>query len=338
MLRYLGRQANKVDHKPTAYLSTTLPPTWELGAGASVPEQCNLARRQQCDQIRRNTTMHDPGEIGTLIMVTDSTTSNALIPNRAEWMVRWFQWYATRYIRKHFHALRLSKTSAEVPKTDQPIIIALNHPAWWDPLICVVLSPRFGPKKHYAPIDAQAIEKYRFFRKLGFFGVEPDSTRGAIQFLRTADAIFSQTDAMLWVTAQGQFTDVRQRPIRIRPGIGHVAARLGRGWLVPLAIEYPFWQERTPEILVRFGPTLDLSDPTITTGKAWTERIEAAMTDNQDRLAAEAIERDPARFEVLHSGKVGIGGIYDMWRRLKAWIAGKKFDPSHASATTERSI
>ena len=48
-----------------------------------------------------------------------------------------------------------------------------------------------------------------------------------------------------------------------------------------------------------------------------------------DQLAADALSRDPARFEPLVSGAAGIGGIYDLWRRAKALVRGEQFQPQH---------
>lgn len=248
---------------------------------------------------------------------------------RRAWFYRGFRdRYALRYVRKHFHAVRFSRGSAPLPVGDAPIIIVLNHPAWWDPMICTVLSPRLEPREQYAAIDAVAVEKYGFFRWLGFFGVDTTSLRGAASFLRTATALMSQPNRVLWVTAQGRFCDVRTRPLDLRAGVGHLAARLERGYVVPLAIEYVFWSESTPEALVRFGEPLDLS-AVRGTGREWTARIETALTQTLDALNGEAMARDPEVFDTVLGGAVGVGGFYDVWRRMKAWARGRRFDPAH---------
>src|SRR5207237_12126 len=145
--------------------------------------------------------------------------------------------------------------------------------------------------------------------------------------------ILSQPGRVFWVTAQGRFTDVRERPLGLRSGVGHLAARLDRGVVVPLAIEYAFWNERTPEALARFGEPLRIAHHPGLGGKEWTRLIEDALTRTLDTLSVEAISRDPDRFTELVSGRVGVGGVYDLWRRLKAWARGERFDPSHAAAT-----
>src|ERR671912_485639 len=68
-----------------------------------------------------------------------------------------------------------------------------------------------------APLGAAMLRKYRFFSRLGFFGVD-QTPRGAAAFLRTAGAICRGPNTAVWVTAEGEFSDVRRRPLRLRPG------------------------------------------------------------------------------------------------------------------------
>jgi 1-acyl-sn-glycerol-3-phosphate acyltransferase len=257
--------------------------------------------------------------------------SPAELPRRWMWLVRGFKRYAARYVRRHFHAVRLSNTSHPVPDTDEPLLLVLNHPSWWDPLIGVVLSAPLGDRDQFAAIDAAAVRQYPFFRRLGFVGVDTATLRGAAGFLRVGRAVLSVPRRAFWVTAQGRFADVRERPLGLRSGVGHLAARLDRGVIVPVALEYAFWTERTPEALARFGEPLRVEGHPGLGGREWTARIEDALTHTLDRLNAETMTRDPAKFTVLLSGKTGVGGVYDLWRRAKAWARGERFDPSHGA-------
>ena len=113
------------------------------------------------------------------------------LPPRWLWLFRLFQRYSVRYVRRHFHALRLSKASHPLPDTDEPVLLVLNHTAWWDPMVCLVLSRAFAGRDQFAAIDAAAVKQYPFFTKLGFVGVDTTSLRGAAEFLRTGLAILS---------------------------------------------------------------------------------------------------------------------------------------------------
>ena len=75
-----------------------------------------------------------------------------------------------------------------------PVLIVLNHPSWWDPMIGLVLSRTFADRDQYAAIDAVAVKRYGFFKKLGFVGVDTKSLRGAAEFLRTGKSILSRTE------------------------------------------------------------------------------------------------------------------------------------------------
>jgi hypothetical protein len=133
----------------------------------------------------------------------------------------------------------------------------------------------------------------------------------------------------MWITAQGRFVDPRVRPIDLRPGVGHIASKLKAGLVVPAAVEYPFWSERTPVALARVGQPLIIDSNSPRTAKEWTSVIENALTLAQDQLAVEAISRDPALFTPLVMGKAGTHGVYDIWRRMKAWLRGQRFDAAH---------
>ncbi len=212
---------------------------------------------------------------------------------------------------------------------DAPLIVVLNHPAWWDPMVGVLLAKRLFPDRpHYAPIDAEALKKYRVLGKLGFFGVEQGTLSGARDFLASCQSIFERShNAVIWVTAQGGFTDPRRRPVSIKSGVAHLATRVKAGGVLPLAIEYPFWNECYPEVLARFGELLPLSDRRGT--EEWEVSIAGALESTMDALSEIALLRDPRRFETLLTGSVGEGGLYDAFRRISTWFRGEQFHPGH---------
>ena len=115
----------------------------------------------------------------------------------------------------------------------------------------VVIRAWFKERQLYAPIDAAMLKKYRMFSKMGFFGVEKDTRKGAVDFLRHSTNILSKPNAILAVTAQGRFADVRERPAGIKRGLGHLSLRVADAVFIPACIEYVFWEEKLPEILVQ---------------------------------------------------------------------------------------
>lgn len=275
-------------------------------------------------------------------MPTQDAPPSSLPPVSAT-LWRWFTWYARRYVRRHFQAVRLAWPG--LPKLDPaaPLLIYLNHPSWWDPLTCLVIAS--GPMKarhHRAPIDAAALGKYNFFEKLGFFGVERDTAAGARTFLRIGGAILRQPGGTLWVPAQGHFTDPRARPITLRPGTAHLARQLARpnsdsneisnAIVLPLAIEYPFWEERLPQALLHFGQPIQAREQTALSVSQWQTLLEQRLEITCDELQKLAIARDVSQFEILIRGSVGVNRVYDWGRSIRARIRGQRFHKGHSDA------
>ncbi len=245
---------------------------------------------------------------------------------RSQSLVTGFTRYLRWYTARNFHAVRIARAGLPDIPAGRPLILYGNHPSWWDPTIYYLLAARFMPgHRGFAPMDAASLAQYRVFRRLGVFGIEPGQ-RGAARFLRVSREVLADPRNALWITAEGGFTDARERPVRLRPGLAHAVRTAPEAVVLPLALEYPFWNERKPEALARFGPPVATGARDVAT---LTGRLADALEGSMDALAADARRRDPAPFITLHQGTVGVGGAYDMWRRARALLAGRRFDPSH---------
>lgn len=252
------------------------------------------------------------------------------LPHASQGWIKLFAAYSRRYVRRRFRAVRILKKRPAPREIAHPLVIFLNHAAWWDPLVCLLLSREyFANRASFAPIDAAMLDRYPFFRRLGFFGVGKGMD-GALTFMRTARLILASSGNVLWVTPQGRFMDVRERPLRLQQGLGRLAIHHPRAVFVPLAVEYAFWTEPRPEILVSFGePISPLLKPALT-GSQWTQVFTDALESAQAELAACSCRRDPDDWLTLNRGESGVGAIYDAWRCLRAGVRGKTFVPDHS--------
>ena len=249
---------------------------------------------------------------------------------RSPAMVRFFGRVMARAMRRSFHAVRLARPGWPDLPAGKPVLVYLNHPSWWDPAFLVVMATTgFAERTGYGPIDAKMLERYRFMSRIGLFGVEPGTQAGGFRFLRTSLRLLRDPRTMLWLTPEGTFTDPRARPVRLRPGLAHLVRRAPQAVIVPLALEYPFWNERTPEALGRFGAPLEASRLSGQPTEKITADLAGLLEKTMETLAEDAISRDPDRFLRLQSGRAGVGGVYDVWRHARAWARGHPFDPAH---------
>lgn len=251
-----------------------------------------------------------------------------------------------RYLKRHFCFIGLHRDgynpaiTTPADRLGEPTIVYANHPAWWDPLIAhymndVLLSPR----QFYAPIDADALKQYRVFEKLGFYGIDLQSTSGAAAFLRTSMSILNAPDTSLWITPEGRFCDPRDASAALMPGLAHLCTRISGlcdasgnsrgGRVIPLALEYLFWEERLPVCILRFGHPFRPAEHPSWDKLTWKTNLNERLRQTQRELATSAITRDPAEFESLMIGKVGAGMIYDTMRRVKSWIKREQFRAEH---------
>jgi 1-acyl-sn-glycerol-3-phosphate acyltransferase len=252
------------------------------------------------------------------------------LPRQSTKLFQWACWYAKRYCKQKLHTVKLSNSSSEVIADGRPLIFLMNHSSWWDVMIAGVLANYYPTYQHFAPIDQAMLKQYPFFERLGLFGME-QTPRGAAKFMRSIQAIFNRDHRLLWLMGQGEFVDPRIRPIQLRSGVGYIATKINHGFIVPVALEYMFWTESTPEALIRIGEPIDLSLDQGRNRDEWTAHLSEKLTDCADELAKESMTRDPTHFKNLIDGKTGVGGVYDWMRRFRAWTKGQRFDPSHVS-------
>lgn len=260
------------------------------------------------------------------------------LPAVSKFLYWGFSKYARRLIAKRFCAMRVVRGSVPTVSRDERVLVYLNHVGWWDPLVGVIATADFfAPRQFYAPIDAAAVEKYAVMNRLGFFAVDQSSPVGLRTFLRTMQSVLDQRDSLVMITPHGRFVDARDHQ-SFQPGLGHVVSGLENVTVIPLACEYPFWNESTPELLLQFGePVRIVAGQPDRTKQQWTDEFEQRLMDVQGQLAGNAIARNPAAFDTMIGGRVGTGGVYDFARRVKSWFGGRRFDAAHEASQTAAS-
>ena len=251
-------------------------------------------------------------------------THPAILPHRRqEWFCRLFRWYTRRLVGKSFNAMRLATggidTFAAFDAHDGPTILLLNHQSWWDPILTVALVDRFTPTREvFAPMDRAMVEQFAFMRKLGLFGVDlddPSAFRALVQY--ASELSRESPNPSFWITPQGQFADVRA-PLELRPGAAAIAARLAKDGAPPrvlsLAIEFAFWEDRKPEVLLL---AKHCPPPERSTTSLWQRQMTDSMQTAMANLAELAIARAASAFEtVLGRGASGVNPVYDSILKL----------------------
>ena len=155
---------------------------------------------------------------------------------------------ARRKLRKQFNSVRLVRGSNQALRqlagVRGPIIFAMNHSSWWDPLVGIELHRRyFRDREVCSPMDATQLEQFGIFKSIGVFGVDPEDARSLDVMEEWVTRRFTETPRTnMWITPQGRFSDVRE-PVRPRPGIARIAAGHPEATVASLSMEYVFWSD-----------------------------------------------------------------------------------------------
>lgn len=235
---------------------------------------------------------------------------------------RAFAWWLRRFVRRRFHAVRMVRGGAEVlaraAASPGPVLLVSNHASWWDPLVGLYVHDRwFSDRPIASPIDRTQLENFRFFRKLGMFGVDPDDATGLRPFVRHVEGLLRASPrTLVMMTPQGRFVDPRL-PVRIRPGAALLASRLPGMRICAVAIEYGFWTDQRPECFMR---AVEVAGPDTRAAPAvadWQRAFESAMDANARALAEATSARDASAFDAICGGGEGrIHPVYDAVLRL----------------------
>lgn len=229
-----------------------------------------------------------------------------MIPERRrEWAVfaaeRSQQWA----LRRQFSGLFLANQHRlrELDPT-QPIVAACNHTNWWDGFVILLLARVFPERTFYLAQEERHLHRYRFFTRLGAFGLDPAAPRAG---LREALRLLRQPQNVVWMFAQGKLLPSWQ-PIIIRRG-ANLLARQSHAQILPVTLRYEWLEGSRATIIANFGLPL--------AARCGTENLEAALQDNFHELDALIFQQDISSFRPLVPPKRSINQVWDKVRGVK---------------------
>ncbi len=248
---------------------------------------------------------------------------------KASWGTRLLNWgfrgYVRRFIRRNFHAVRAPglENLASLPVgpavgfPESPGLVGPDDrgPDDRSPLPRPAASPPRWTPRPSSPVPGPGAD--------GILSGGSRLRRRHPDFLRTSRALLRSPSTLLWLTPAGPVSGCPRAdpvPERIRRDL---IDREYAGGLFAMAVEYPFWNERHPELLVAFSSPVDChSLPEDRDDRS--RFLETTLAETQATLARHAIARDPRAFATLSTGSSGIPAwLYDVWRRVVAGLRGR---------------
>ncbi|QDU70803.1 lysophospholipid acyltransferase family protein [Mucisphaera calidilacus] len=207
---------------------------------------------------------------------------------------------------------------------DKPLIIASNHPSWWDPMVGLVALLRYFPDRPaFVPIDPEGMNQHPIFPRVGFFPVAPNTARGARSLLRHGRAALETPGGLIWITPEGRFVDPGQRPLHLKPGTAALATRVPNATLLPATLDYRFGPNPRPDARILFGQPIEANNREPADVH---EQLADNLTASLDRLAATP-DDDPA-WTTIFAPPDSITRRY--YRLIKAYLSDPRaYDLMH---------
>lgn len=245
-----------------------------------------------------------------------------------------FRRYLQDLARKRFHAVRVSgreRLAGWDPAI--PTLAYANHSNWWDGFMGFLLTHLAMEARFHVMMEERHLARYRYFSRIGAFGVEREHARAAYESLMHALELLQGERATVWIFPQGVLRPNDVRPLAFYHGASRLALKAlesyGAVRLLPVAMRYEFLQEDRPEALIRIGEPTVLDAPEAV--RALSARMESDLTRLLDGLRGQVAAEDLAEYLPLLEGGMSINKRLDA---LKVWLGllpREAFDPRNGT-------
>ena len=243
-----------------------------------------------------------------------------------------------RYIqdlaRKRFHAVLLAgreHLSDWDPRV--PTLAYANHSNWWDGFMGYLITHMGLEGCFQVMMEERHLARYRFFTRIGAFGIDREHPRAAHESLRHALDLMAQPRSTVWIFPQGVLRPNDVRPLAFYPGASRLAVQAiathGAVRLLPVAMRYEFLQEDRPEALLRIGTPTILNAPP--SARELNARMEQEVTELLDGLRAQIAAEDLGVYQPLLEGGMSLNKRLDALKVKLGLLPREAFDPRNGT-------
>jgi len=154
-----------------------------------------------------------------------------------------FKPYIRHLTAKHFSALHRVGDWPEINNNDQLILLP-NHSTWWDGFFVYLLNESLWKRRLYLMMLQEQLQRFRFFSKVGAFGIDRESTAEVKKALRYSLDRVADSGNMLCLFPQGELQPYGVRPIEYGRGVEFMLKQLPQARVLLLGIRAEFVQEQ----------------------------------------------------------------------------------------------
>ena len=200
---------------------------------------------------------------------------------------KFWLWVADRFfynmLENRFYAMRYKGIENLKSLGKVPTIFFAPHCNWWDGIVFYNIAHRICHKE--IRLMVEELNRFPLLRRGGAYSVNKKSAQSAMQALQYSVDVLSELRNVLCIFPQGIIRPPHYRPIKFQTGLSYIAQnavkRYGKVNLIPVSIDYCFFRDNRPEVVVDFGKCIELTDSDIDR-KHYTAFLEAKLTETCD--------------------------------------------------------
>ena len=222
---------------------------------------------------------------------------------------RFWLWVASMFffnmLQNRFYAFRYrGEENYFDGDTNVPTILFAPHCNWWDGIVLYNTTHRIFHKE--IRLMVEELNRFPLLRRGGAYSVNKKSPQSAMKALQYSVDVVGDIRNMLCIFPQGIIRPPHYRPIEFQTGLAYIAEnavkRYGKVNLIPMAIDYAFFRDNRPEVIVEFGKRIEMvkgNDLDKLSRKELTHYLERALEETCDNQFKEMSQGDISKYNIL---------------------------------------
>ena len=226
--------------------------------------------------------------------------------------------YFRRRVRKSFAGVHISglehlKGWDHDRSPSGPLLIVASHTSWWDAIMPILLSFDLCDLEAFGVMEEAQLTRYRFFRRLGMFSINPGDPRSALESLRYGSNLLTGTNRVLWYFPQGEIVPSGTRPIEVQPGTGRLIGLTRELSILPIAFQYELLDNERPDTWIKIGAPVKIKSDEHHADDH-DNLVQVELTKTMDTLREDVIERNFGSYQTVLTGRLSIDRWWDRIR------------------------
>lgn len=190
-------------------------------------------------------------------------------------------------LQNRFYAFRYTGEENYFNRDESaPTILFAPHCNWWDGIVLYNISHRICHKE--IRLMVEELNRFPLLRRGGAYSVCKKSAQSSMQALKYSVDVIGNLNNLLFIFPQGIIRPPHYRPVEFQTGLAYIAQnavkKYGKVNLIPVGVDYTFFRDNRPEVMVKFGETIKLTDSTVNR-KEYTHFLAKSLENVCDSLA-----------------------------------------------------